>query len=172
MLAPGGTLIVRSSQSQFLTVFRLAHFIRSWTRAQVALRFHHQHMNGTALAAFDLQTTAVRPAETNAFSFGVITDGRKPEYLDHFIRSVRALDGLAGIEAEIIVCGPELVATQIEGASDVRLLVQPEAFAERGWITRKKNLIVAAARHENIVIAQLPLHAAARFPREDACVWR
>ena len=152
-LAPGGTLIVRSSQSQFLTVFRLAHFVRSWTRGQVALRLHHQHVNGAALAAFDLQTTAVRPAGTDAFSFGVITDGRKPEYVDSFIRSVRAIEGVAGIEAEIIVCGPEAVRSQIESASDVRLVVQPEAFAERGWITRKKNLIVAAARHENVVIA-------------------
>ena len=152
-LIPGGTLIVRSSQSQFLTVFRLASFIRSWTQAKVALRVHHQHVNGAALAVFDLQTTDRRPSRTDAFTFGVITDGRKPEYVEHFIRSVRALDGLSDIDSEIVVCGPESVRTQLDDAPDVRLVVQPDAFADRGWITRKKNLIVDAARYENLVIA-------------------
>ncbi len=83
--------------------------------------------------------------DDDGWTFGILTAGPSPN-AERMVREILALDLPA---VEIVICGPRpknLPADARIGQID---LEKPEP---RGWITRKKNLIVDAARHENVCL--------------------
>jgi hypothetical protein len=76
------------------------------------------------------------------FTFGIITNGDNPNHLDQVIKSILR-QGIP--EFEIIVVGGKRPAYP-----SVNHILFNE-FAKPMWITKKKNLITAAAKYENIV---------------------
>jgi len=91
-------------------------------------------------------------ASGTGWSFGLLTAGESPTAA----RMIRDILAIAPADAEIIVCGP-----MPQGVSSPRVrhidLERPEP---RGWISRKKNLIVDAAAHDNVCL----LHDRFAFP--------
>lgn len=91
-------------------------------------------------------------ASGTGWSFGLLTAGESPTAA----RMIRDILAVAPGDAEIIVCGP-----MPQGISSPRVrridLERPEP---RGWISRKKNLIVDAAAHDNVCL----LHDRFAFP--------
>lgn len=76
------------------------------------------------------------------FTFGIITNGSNVHHLDQVIKSIMRL----GIpEFEIIVVGGNRLAYP-----SVKHIEFNESV-KHSWITKKKNLITAAAKYENIV---------------------
>ena len=85
------------------------------------------------------------PVTDSAWTFGILTAGPSPRAVQ-MVQDILALD-LAAVE--VIVCGPS-PGTLPDDSRIRRIdLERPEP---RGWISRKKNLIVDAARHEHVCL--------------------
>lgn len=78
------------------------------------------------------------------WTFGIITGGKKNDWVEMQIKSIR----MQKIPYyEIIVCG-----TYYDRNEEDFKYIPFNEKDEKGWITRKKNLICGAARYENIVV--------------------
>lgn len=73
-------------------------------------------------------------------SFGIITDGRRPDKLERLLGSIRRLREL---EFEIIIAG------QIEPLEGIRCVPMPEA-ARTGRVSALRNAVGARARHQYV----------------------
>ncbi|ASL48459.1 hypothetical protein bAD24_III13740 [Burkholderia sp. AD24] len=152
LLAPGGKLLMRVSNTALLTNFELKNLIAEWGDTKIV--FEHTYDAGPCLFAVMNTRTERRTAQLAGFSFGVVTDGKRPELLRAFIESVEGVERLPGQTVECIVCGPDSLKAEFgEKYKHVVFVRQPDEFPKLGWITKKKNQIVAAATTENLVIA-------------------
>jgi hypothetical protein len=89
----------------------------------------------------------------SSFEFAVITNGDRPEQLAEFVASINGILGIDDISAGIAICGPESVRDGLpESRIPVRVIPAPVEFADRAWITGKKNRIVESSEFENLVI--------------------
>ncbi|MEK6855968.1 MAG: hypothetical protein AABX66_02295 [Nanoarchaeota archaeon] len=78
------------------------------------------------------------------WTFGIITNGKRKDWLDLEINSIHAL----GIKNyEIIVCG-----TYFDRKEKNFRYIHFNKKDDKGWITRKKNIICENAKYENIVV--------------------
>lgn len=90
--------------------------------------------------------------------FGVISDGRRPDILRRFVKSLGYVRGLEALDWQLALCGPPLLREQIslvlaeDNLRRVLFVDEPEMWREAGWITRKKNLLVEVLSTENLVI--------------------
>lgn len=102
-----------------------------------------------------LRFRRVRPAPAHlvepcsGWTFGILTLGDRPDAVAAFAASARASAEAAGLASEVVVVAPRGAA--MPPGPDVRHLVVEEP-AGRAWITRKKNAIVEAARHTDLLI--------------------
>lgn len=80
------------------------------------------------------------------WTFGFITNGTKNEFINNQIERIASL-GLD--EWEVIVCGTFTLTSSSQ--KHVRYIPFTEKD-DKGWITKKKNLICQAATYENLVI--------------------
>lgn len=152
LLAPGGKLIIRVSNTALLSNFELKNLIFSWGSMEIL--FEHTYNAGPCLFAVKNTRLERRPDSLTGFSFGVITDGKRPELLRAFIDSVQKLERSQGQVVEILVCGPDSVKAELDALyNDLVFVRQPDEFQTLGWITKKKNLIVQAASYENLIVA-------------------
>lgn len=92
---------------------------------------------------------AVSPLAAHAgdqgWTFGILTAGDSPRAAQ-MARALLALDLPA---VEVIFCGPRPSGVPADPCVRAIDLAAPEA---RGWISRKKNLLAAAARHERLCL--------------------
>ena len=152
-LRPGGVIVVRLVESGLLSIFQLANAVEKWTGGRYRL-IDQVSDTGRFLLAVQLTHETRRPASPDQFTFALITDGRKPASVSAFVDSVLALPAPNAEPHEILICGPASAVSALGAyAARVRLIPQPDAFSDLGWITRKKNLLVDAATRENILIA-------------------
>jgi hypothetical protein len=82
--------------------------------------------------------------DINKWTFGVITNGSRPDYVTRLIESIRdqEID-----EYEILICG----SYNGDLGTDTELIKFGDRD-EHGWITRKKNLIIKKATYDNLMI--------------------
>lgn len=78
-----------------------------------------------------------------SFTFGIVTGGGNDNVTQKAIESIRTAMGKK--EHEIITVGPTKLKHLVDYAIPFNEHIIP------GWITRKKNIITTAAKHENIV---------------------
>lgn len=83
--------------------------------------------------------------DDHGWTFGILTAGPSPRAAQ-MARAILALNLPA---VEVIFCGPR----PANAPDDPRVrAIDLELPEPRGWITRKKNLLAAAARHENLCL--------------------
>lgn len=99
----------------------------------------------TQVFAKGASSPIVPPAADSGWTFGILTAGPSPRAIQ-MIHDILVLD-LAAVE--VIVCGPSPGPLQADERIRRIDLDQPEP---RGWISRKKNLIVDAARYEHVCL--------------------
>lgn len=82
----------------------------------------------------------------------------KTDYLGRFIKSIVNQDGMGKEDYQIVLVGREsgcidsiIDPLHAEGVNAIHIPF--DETAKKGWITRKKNLAVQIAKHENLVIA-------------------
>ncbi len=154
LLRGTGTLVLRFAGSPRLITHQLMMLLhrRSNGGARVVLD-HGWEGDPLRLVGLALQRT-VPSREVTGLSFSLVTDGRQPARVTAFAESVSAIRGIEGLPHEVLVCGPPGCTDHLTGLiSPVRLVEQPAEHTDRGWITRKKNLLVDAARYELSVVA-------------------
>ncbi len=78
------------------------------------------------------------------WTFGIITNGKKKEQLARIIQSIR---NQKIPHYEIIICG-----TYLETPGPDMVYIHFTEKDDKGWITKKKNLIAEKARYENMAI--------------------
>lgn len=155
LLKPGGLLLLRFHHGALFTNFELKHLLLGWTGGNVRPeRETYYEQSGAVLAGFRLLPGAQRPATIDGVSFGVISDGQETARLHRFLDSVRAVRRPDGLACEALVCGPASLAPMLDARGDgTRLIVQSDEFSQQGWVTRKKNQLVAAMTSPLVVIA-------------------
>jgi hypothetical protein len=153
LLRDTGTLVLRYAPSSALATHQLMSLLhrRSAGRARVVL---DQRWDDDPLRLLGLAVHRTpRAREVTGISFALVTDGRQPGRVTAFAESVSAIRGIEGIPHEVLVCGPPGCVDHLTGLiSPVRLVEQPSEHSDRGWITRKKNLLVDAAQHDFSVV--------------------
>lgn len=155
LLADGGLLFVRFTDGVHTSIFALMNLLSAWSDGVVEIRSERTWPDNPQLFQLCLAVRRTRSLQrVRSITFGVITDGRKPDSVSRFVESVMRLQGLQDVESEVVVCGPAGCTDHLViGAGETRLVEQPEEFAAQGWITRKKNLVVQAARGDVVVVA-------------------
>lgn len=90
------------------------------------------------------QTTKIIGDNINKWTFGIITKGLRPEWMDKLISSIHAQKIPTN---EIIVCG-----TYFDRKEPNFKYMPFNQRDEKGWLSKKKNLIIKMAKFENICI--------------------
>ncbi|WP_143498518.1 hypothetical protein [Pseudomonas sp. Irchel s3b5] len=155
LLAHGGKtlLFIRFTQNDLLSIFALTAFLRKKSDFKILLNYQEQDPNGTYIYSLECHRSSPPPS-LSTFEFALITNGQRPTHVKRFIESVANIRGIDNIDWTIAICGPIGTRQQTEALSNrVRYIDAPLSHAEKGWITRKKNLIVETSRSENLIIA-------------------
>lgn len=148
-----GTLFVRFTETDLLSAFAFAAFLRRRKGFTFNLAYQDASDNGTIFYGIRCERQEQEPA-LSSFEFALITDGRRPEAVARFAASVAAIRGIEMIDWSIAVCGPAEHAKRFKSAGTrIRYIDAPTEHENRGWITRKKNLIVSSSHADNILIA-------------------
>ena len=91
-----------------------------------------------------LETTKKEGDDINKWTFGIITKGDRNEWMEEMITAIRAQKIP---EYEIIVCG-----TYFDRKEQDFKYIPFVDRDDKGWITKKKNLIAKEAKYENLCI--------------------
>lgn len=86
--------------------------------------------------------TKIKNDDITKWTFGIITNGKREQWVEQIIKSIRQQKSP---HYEIIICGTYLE----KGEKDIRYIPFNKRD-DKGWITKKKNLIVKNAKFENI----------------------
>jgi len=81
---------------------------------------------------------------SDSWTFGIITKGQRNDLLEQVLKSIRALNVP---NYEIIICG-----TYFDRGEPAFRYIPFSEKDDKGWITKKKNIITENARFENVVI--------------------
>lgn len=149
LLVPGGVLVLEYKESPLLSGFELKSFLLAWAGQRICLEAETKEPDGTFRSVFRLTHVEKRDTSTSGWTFGILTNGTRPENLIRFIESVRAISGLR--DFEILVCGPKADLGQL--SDRVTFIEPPAKFEKEGWITKKKNLIASRAAFSNVLVA-------------------
>ncbi|MEN9406979.1 MAG: hypothetical protein RLZZ455_195 [Candidatus Parcubacteria bacterium] len=140
---PGGTLTIfyqfREENSD-----KLEKLLWWLFRGNYTIERHEQSSRRGILVVRKLRSQFIPGDSIDKWTFGIITNGERDDWMDEIIASIRALNIP---EYEIIVCGKYKERNE----KNFRYIAFNER-AERGWITKKKNLICNVARYENLCI--------------------
>jgi hypothetical protein len=148
-----GALFVRFTETALLSAFAFAAFLRRRTDFTFELEYQDASLNGVISYCIRCQREERAPA-LSSFEFALITDGKRPDAVARFAASVAAIRGIEMIDWSIAVCGPAEFGKQLATASKaIRYIDAPVEHETRGWITRKKNLIVSTSGADNLLIA-------------------
>lgn len=147
-----GTLVLRFTPDLCFGVHELMNFIHAWTVGRAEVLFSRQWKNEPSRVLGITMNSPPRARDIDSVSFAVIVDGNYPDRLTRFVQSVASMDSLSTISYEILVCGPTGAADHIDHP-DLRFLPQDTRFTDKGWITRKKNLLIHAARGSIIALS-------------------
>lgn len=152
LLRPQGHLVLRTTNSPLLSIFELMNFVNTWGHFDICHEV--QDVNGILQIVLKNRATRTRRTDIRGMSFGVITNGQRTAYLKAMFDSIQSLENPSGLPVEILVCCPKDVHEQLtqQGYKLVHV-PDPEAFSSLGWITRKKNLLVARAKYGHIAVA-------------------
>jgi hypothetical protein len=80
----------------------------------------------------------------NEWTFGIVTNGSRDEFLNNIINSIKSL---RINRKEIIICG----TTKIKLNKKIKY-IKFNLKEKKGWITKKKNLIINNSKYSNIAI--------------------
>ncbi len=147
LVVPSGFLMLRLVASSRLLrslsppVERVAQLCRNGV-----LRFRKELYYGLGELVLLEKREKTELGASSQWTFGIVSNGKRREWLRDTITSIRR-QGVP--EYEILLIGPPNSLPAEE--HDLRIIGFTEKD-EKGWISRKKNLIAEAARYENLAI--------------------
>jgi len=148
-----GVLFVRFSETNLLSAFAFAAFLRRRRDFKFELAYQDEFSNGTVFFCIYCDREAEQPS-LSSIEFALITDGRRFDAVQRFIASVAAIRGIDLVDWSIAICGPAEFGSMFKAESQrIRYIDAPPEHESRGWITRKKNLIVSTSKADNLLIS-------------------
>lgn len=144
LIKPGGYIILEYQLTKDITFDYLESLLFWLFKGNYTIREHATSEHASRFIFQKRRSLFVPGDSTDRWTFGVITNGERDDWLEEIFQSIRVQKIP---QYEIIVCGKyrdrkEKNFTYIE-------------FNERadlGWITKKKNLIAEKAKYENLCI--------------------
>jgi len=153
LLAPGGLLALRFSNSPLASIFALKHQLAHWP-GNPTIRFEYARPDRSMIIGIELGSTLRRTTAFTGVSIGVITNAAHADAVAPLLDSVCELTAVAGIAVETLVCGPSALAAPLASRyPETVFIAEPTALGAHGWITRKKNLLVDRATQPFAVVA-------------------
>lgn len=145
VVKPGGYLIFDFRENNVLDYSILLRELSSMLIYRDSHQLIHTQRIGRYLRVIIKKTRSVKIDESriDQWTFGIITNGKRLNFLKKSLESIKSL----GVpEYEIIVCGKFPLST--EGLKYINFTDKDE----KGWITKKKNIICQNAKYDNICI--------------------
>lgn len=146
-------LTLRFTESKNCTVFQLANFMRARTDFSIEDFEQTVTADRVFIYHFKLMRRLGKPSLLT-FDFGIITDGKRNSNVVQFIESIEKANIGHDFKTRVFVCGPlDLLPDLHHEKIEVTEIDGETRFDHKGWITRKKNLILQKSTAENILIA-------------------
>lgn len=142
----GGYIIIEFEDNEIMDYSQLRGEIATLVLYRDRHRIVEEHTEGEKKRIVIQKTQSIKrdQDEINRWTFGIITNGKRRDFIERAIRSIRDLNSP---KYEIILCGTYYG----EVGGDIRYIPFTE-LDDKGWITRKKNLVCENAEYENIVV--------------------
>lgn len=152
----GGYIIIEFEDNEIMDYSRLKSEITTLVLYKDKYKIVEECSEGNRKKIILQKTASIkRPDnEINQWTFGMVTNGKRKDFIEKAIKSIR---GLNVPQYEIILCGTYYG----EIKNDINYIHFTE-HDDKGWITKKKNLICENASYENIVV----IHDRIYFDRE------
>lgn len=138
----GGAIIIEMKSNSLLNFEEMAKECSLLLKDKAEIIESDKSEGGGKVVIKKLKPALKKGDSMDSWTFGIITDGKRKEWVDHEIDSIVRLKVP---HYEIIVCGNYCP----KGMKNVRFIPFKPKMA---WITRKKNLICQKAKYENMVI--------------------
>jgi len=139
--------IISQKESKNNSKSQLNSFIKSLKNKDLFIN-NNQITNKQQCFRFICQknvSTIIRNDSINKWSFGIITNGKRPDWLKDIIDSIR-IQKIP--HYEIIICGEYNNKSK---SKDI-IYIPFNQRNNKGWITKKKNLIIQKAKYQNICL--------------------
>ena len=146
LVKPNGFIIIEFEDNDILDAITLRHAINTLSIYKGRFNFIKDVLDGKRhiFVLEKTETVILPPDEMDKWSFGIVTNGKRIDFINKSIESIRSLNIP---KYQIIICGfypgPLLADMKYLPFSDKD---------DKGWITKKKNMVCEAARYENIVV--------------------
>lgn len=146
VIKEGGYLVIEFEDNEILDYQGLKDEIDNLQLLKGRQKIVHESSENTRkqLVIKKTQTVKRDDKEIECWTFGIATNGKRTDLLGKLISSIRELN-LA--QYEIIICGKY----NGEISNDIKYIDFSEKD-DKGWITKKKNLICENAKFENIAV--------------------
>lgn len=143
LLPAQGTLTFSYVQNEFISVPAVKSFL--YRKYGVKSELIYEKISSPVIVnSYKIQRTRYQAPEKK-WTFGMLTQGKKPKLVEDFCKSIREF---GGPEHEIIICGP--YSSSLDQYDVIyNSKVYSPLYAD---ICKKKNDIVNMAKHENIML--------------------
>lgn len=135
---------VSSLDLRSLTETKLKRFIQKAKSNSLSDMVTETRSNNLRFICQKDVSTQIKNDSIDKWTFGLVTNGKRMDWVEEIIRSIRSQKIP---HYEIIICGtiPPRVDKDIKH-------IPFSARDDRGWITRKKNIIAKNAKYENLCV--------------------
>ena len=142
----GGYLIIEFNENRIMDLSELKKEINALQLYKYKYKIEVELGKGKRkkIVIHKTASTKNKKNEIDQWTFGMVTNGKRADLIERSINSIRALKIPS---YEIIICG----RYGGEIAGDIKYLHFTEKD-DKGWITKKKNLICDEASYNNIVV--------------------
>lgn len=149
-LSPKGYLVLDEFvESRNLSIYGLKSLIYDFSAGTAELCYENRIGNTYELVFRKSQQDEPRHAgRIDAWSFGVITQGKRQEFVEKLLDSI--IEQKIP-EFEIILVGNYTHPINEKYIDKVRIIPFSQQD-EKGWITKKKNIVAQNARYENLLV--------------------
>lgn len=146
IIKEGGYIIIEFNDNKIVNYEFLKKEIDSLVLYRDKFKVVKEYSKGKVKAIVIQKIKSIKNNENaiNQWTFGIVTNGKRKDFIKKAIVSIR---DLYIPQYEIILCGTYF--GNIEG--DIKYIHFTEND-DKGWITKKKNLICENAKYENIAI--------------------
>ncbi|AUB40396.1 Glycosyltransferase, GT2 family [Nostoc flagelliforme CCNUN1] len=149
-LSPKGYLVLNEFvENRNLSIYGLKSLIYDFSAGTAELCYENRSENTYELVFRKPEQDEPRHAgKIDAWSFGVITQGKRKEFVEKLLDSI--IEQKIP-EFEIILVGDYIHQINDEYVDKVKIIPFSQQD-DKGWITKKKNIIAQNAKYENLLV--------------------
>lgn len=144
LLKPGGLLTIEYIPTKDLTFQSVEELFWWLLRGNYDIKVHETGKRSSRIIVQKKKSMIATGDSIDKWSFGIVTNGERDDWLELIIKSIR---DLKIPHYEIIVCGKYRDRKEKNFT-----YINFNERSDKGWITKKKNLIAERARYENLCV--------------------